>query len=231
MLSLFSRRHSSDRPFCDIFDGPTELDPCFGDFPTHSCPSHLQGSAKCHGSAAVNNDLGRSPIARLLDLRAPAAIARLVIPIVVNAIYAVRCRWLWSHIRKEFCEVPPFTTKSYPAPSIAAIFRVVRIGASLDHLSPCFIFRGFPHAVPKVPFRGILRFHASARFSHSTSKVIRTGDGRISAIAEAIPSRVAGCIVGCSAHDKKSSKPKSCHGLKKRMSHYRSPQTMACEGI
>ena len=86
-------------------------------------------------------------IIRLFLSCSPSAILRAIITIIIDSIYAFPC-WPLAHVRKKNAEIIlPLFANAYITTPITGITRCIRVGTSLDHAIPYFIFNALLHAM------------------------------------------------------------------------------------
>ena len=123
--------------------------------PIAQTPKHRTGgNAKVVGPVLCNHSLAGKlnpaiapRISRLLPVRRPSAIARRIVSVVVDAIYAVSGGRCLAHVGKELPKGSPFRRNGYPASTIVRILRMLRIFAALPHMLPCAPFFGVAELV------------------------------------------------------------------------------------
>lgn len=94
-----------------------------------------------HRLAVVCQEVIVSAVALLLLWGCPAAIFRLVIATVVDAVEAVLWRWAMTHVIQERSKSVPATAYLYAATTIVSVTGMARVAASLPHFLPHFVFR------------------------------------------------------------------------------------------
>lgn len=133
----------------------------------------------------------RPTIVSLFFMSGPAAIARLVVAIVIDAIKRMPWRPRAHMVNKRLEAVSPFVAHSYAAPAVAVVLIIVSVVTSALSVVPRMIF-GLYGAVCCVAVDQIGRIGlpvAAAAFCMSASK-FRAGHGNLfSAIAKAEPAR------------------------------------------
>ena len=93
-------------------------------------PLNQASLASSHRNIAV-----AGPVLLLLSRRCPAAIARLVVPIIVDTVEAGARRAL-PHVGKEVLEAIPALTDADTPASVAGVLRVVGVKTPLPHRAP-----------------------------------------------------------------------------------------------
>lgn len=91
---------------------------------------------------------GWAAIAGLFEFRGPAAVIRLVVAVVVDAVKRVGASWACSHVSIEVGEtVPPALANNDAAPAIAGVIGRVGVVATLDHGGPRAVLACFGFAM------------------------------------------------------------------------------------
>jgi hypothetical protein len=137
---------------------------------------------------------GSTSIPLLLAPCRPSAVAGLIIAIIVHAIKS-QPKWSPAHIFDECKKTisPSFTDRNSPS-AVVAIFKRLRIAASLDHATPCTMFWPsftWPRRAVNKPgiIRASLSLKAATPFDFSPAKISSCGNDCPSAITPAIPRR------------------------------------------
>ena len=125
-------------------------------------------------------------VARLLFMRGPAAVLRLIVAVVVDSIERVSLRWSRSHVVHEHGEVFPRRTDADATGTVSVIEAVEHVGASGVHGSPRCVGEGFSNgasgvAVPSVARSGNLPTEAPATGGRPTFQFVARNDCRGSA--------------------------------------------------
>lgn len=95
---------------------------------------------------------GVAPIVGLFFSSSPTAVARLIITIIINAVYRKIWAWSYTHISvKVFKLTPTFTNFNFTT-TIIMIASIILVITSLNHAIPCFIFYGVFHPVNTYSF-------------------------------------------------------------------------------
>ncbi|WP_167309921.1 hypothetical protein [Ralstonia mannitolilytica] len=109
-------------------------------------PSHSLGSA--HRFAIELNKLNLACVFALRALAGPAAIARLVVPIVIDTVYRVS-GWAFSHVRDKVLKTSPAFANRDAATAVIMGLGDLRICASLKHRAPNSVRPCVRHAMAK----------------------------------------------------------------------------------
>ena len=87
-------------------------------------------------------------IVHLSKRNGPSAIARLIIAIIVDAVKGVFVARPWPHIRiKALKGIKPSLAYFGTSPAICRVGMVIRLGATVKHLAPGFVFRRIAKSV------------------------------------------------------------------------------------
>lgn len=128
----------------------------------------------------------------LLNWGGPSAIPWFVIPVRIISFYGMFIGWLGPHVQNEIAVIEPALADSNATTAISFIERGTRISASAKHVSPCSILRSFLCIAAIVT---MLQFvfipQAAARLNASSSKVSGNSSSFTSAIAMALPAKLA----------------------------------------
>jgi hypothetical protein len=89
-------------------------------------------------------------VAELLFLRGPAAVARLVVAVVVDAIERVASGRPWAYVSEERHEIVPLTADTDAATAVVVVLRVALVAAALFHAVPHYVLGGSGEAVSAV---------------------------------------------------------------------------------
>lgn len=132
-------------------------------------------------------------VARLLFFCRPAAISRLIISVIVDAINAVSRPRLWPHVRVEVRKaVVPSIADFYAAPTVYRVFCAGRRIAAIFHVRPRPVFTGAFLPARNHPVFGSGRsdqraLHAPATAHVALPEVYGLDDLGFAAIADAVP--------------------------------------------
>lgn len=134
--------------------------------------------------------MSASPVSGLLFRRRPAAIPRLIVAVVVDAIY-LHAWWHWSHICQKAFKLLPSLTNLDSASTVILILRRVWIGASRLYSGPATIFARISSScgVAMRYFCRNLSVETSAAFCFSRSQIACADGHNASACAGALPHR------------------------------------------
>lgn len=133
---------------------------------------------------AVGDPMSASLIAGLLSLCAPAAIARTIVTVAINAIKGVARAWPTPHVVEERLErLSPSVAHNNPATAVVPEVRPGLAITTIPHLAPRIIFGRAVHAV----FRLSLALTATARRSVSTRKRSSRNVGRSPTLTHTFP--------------------------------------------
>ena len=81
-----------------------------------------------------------SSIKHLFGSRGPAAIPRLIVAIIIDAVNGMSIGWSWPHVGKKFREgIAPFFANNYSLHPIAGIYGLISMAAR-NHILPSFVF-------------------------------------------------------------------------------------------
>lgn len=128
--------------FCgrkDFLDSPSKCNTMPDSADRNACLSSPVRDA--HRLPVVCKQVSSGGISRLLRLRSPTAISRLVVSFVVNSVNCVQWAWLSPHVIQEMLKrrAPAVANRNAP-PTVAFVFMCVWVGASLYHRVPSRIF-------------------------------------------------------------------------------------------
>ena len=121
---------------------------CLYKRPIQAQPTTHQTFIHAEKSAPLLNALGLSFVCKgsivafvvgLLFSRSPSTIARLVIPVIVNTIKRM-VGWSYSHVSQEVDKEIPSVANGNSSSTISSVKPRLRIGATLFHAHPCFVF-------------------------------------------------------------------------------------------
>src|SRR5581483_4016810 len=132
----------------------------------------------------------------------PAAVARLVVAVVVDALnrHAFGAFWTRTHVvRKIFKTGIPSLTNLDAAAAVVSVAPVLRVAASGPHLSPNVVDRRSISSMLPRTVANQFRHVASAGLRCAAPQTGRLRYGRVSAIAYAAPSRLAGAAARSAA--------------------------------
>lgn len=121
-------------------DGGSFNTAAFGPFGERQCDSIMR-------EAGVG-----APVPGLLLSCRPSTIVRLVRAIVIDSVHRVLRRWALAHVRQEVLEAEPPLADCDSAPSVERERLVVRVEASLFHVSPYLAFPAVALSVLGVSF-------------------------------------------------------------------------------
>lgn len=93
------------------------------------------------------NLMGAAGVVALLLLSRPPAVARFVIPVVVDAVELVLRAWPFSHVPEEVRKIFPFITYRYSSPAVVLIAGGFWISYPLEHPRPYGVFPFSRHAM------------------------------------------------------------------------------------
>ena len=144
----------------------------------------------------------RSAILNLFRVTSPFTIIGRILTIIVYSFKGQSLR-TFSHISKKGSEImKPASADRNSSPPIIFVGRVIRVCASLFHVMPNSIFRGFCSAMRFASCAQQFTLKATARFATATLKRARADNYLLSAIALAQPSFA--CNVGQCSQSTKS---------------------------
>ena len=125
----------------------------------------------------------RSLVSALLALGCPSAIARLVVTVVVNAVYRVLSRWPRPHVGQEVLKLLPALTDSNAAPAVVRVLVAFGVVAALTHSVPGVVFVGIVAAM--------LGFVLNSNFALETSATARVANAQVPSIYDSSLAAVA----------------------------------------
>ncbi len=128
------------------FERPTILEThCQG---LQAQPESFSPLHHAKGFAVEHQEAITASIPRLLFLRRPSDIARLIVPVVVDTVNLMRGRRTRAEVRIECAEgSPPQFANRDASPAIVVEGLMVRIGTSIKHTAPDFELGRLPHAM------------------------------------------------------------------------------------
>lgn len=107
--------------------------------------SKLSGFCKRHSSPKISDKTVAALIDVLLKNGSPAAVIRLIVTVVINAVNGQTVARL-THIFQEVFKHKPTLTDGYSSAAVVVKGRVRTAQASRLHVTPCFISLGFDSA-------------------------------------------------------------------------------------
>ncbi len=129
-----------------LLDTPARLQSAVQGNKANAC--FLRPFHQTHCPSVVRNQMICTLISGLLLWGGPAAVARFVITVVVNAVNGMFRRRLWPHVSKEIDEgLQPAVAHYNIAPTIPVVAAITRVAASFTHSCPRIPFRRPRHSV------------------------------------------------------------------------------------
>lgn len=194
---MSARQRMFDRLFSDwgiqrCSDTPAALEPGMNTLVGYaSAPCPLSRSKR---DTVVLQRINPLLIAALLYRWRPAAIVWAVWAVVVVALNAVELGWRFTHVGKEQLKTIPSLTDSDSSASVARVILAFLAQAAPAHHRPGVVLLGCPAvvrvagvAVDQICSALRLYAQASARFGVALGEFVCRHDGRIAAIAPALP--------------------------------------------
>jgi hypothetical protein len=152
--------------------------------------------------------IGIAPVPHLFRSRSPADVPRLVVAVIVNAIYRVGRRGFRPGVVEEcFERACPFIADGDSATAIVWPALVVGIRAAVSHAEPRVVFRRASAAVGRLRARVItcdLLSQATARAGSAASQPVASGQDFVAAHAVAQPAGVFADIATTREHGQTS---------------------------
>ena len=132
-------------------------------------------------------------IAQLLFHRSPSAISRLIIPVIVYAIYGMLLGWTSAHISIKVREIQPSCANANSSSSVMFESIVIPITAPSAHGNPNSILRQKPTTMTKK--RRVLSATLPASLRTSTNQLRTNTDCLATAITNTEPASFPRCTI------------------------------------
>ena len=140
--------------------------------------------------------LNVSSIPTLREICIPAAVARFIVTIVVNALNS-KAIWAYSHISQKIIKRQPSFAHCNSTAAVVLKAGIVWVCRSLNELRPCFVRTRVTEPVLVVFRAGSFLMKAATRLCQSMSHAIACGYYCVTAIAQKQPACVS-LIFKCS---------------------------------
>jgi hypothetical protein len=145
-----------------------------------------------HGLAVVRQGFAVASVSRLLGLGCPAAVARIVVAVIVDAVYRVVRRWPCPHVLKECRETAsPLLAHLYTSASVAVVCVILLVLASGNYRVPDGVLGRFAQSVSSAmlgrPHTNNFSLQASATTNGAVYKRSGRGNPPSSALAHTFP--------------------------------------------
>ena len=165
-------------------------------------------------------------VVALLQASSPTAIARFVIPVIVDSLDGATIRSL-AHVTEEAKEAQPFITNGNPTTAPVFVVRQFGISASLHHTRPRIVGRGSDVAM--LVWRHEIMPHAAARLAKAATEIAGKYSDFGAAVACALPHDAALCARESGGYKS----PESLSGKVVEFSHIRivANQTTPTKGV